>query len=65
MEYQILLEMIKEIKAKDPFFSHPMTYDFTMSKQYKVEIAVLESLKERIDKAREADIIAMSNEGCV
>lgn len=65
MEYQILLEMIKEIKAKDPFFSHPMTYNPTMSKQYKVEIAVLESLKERIDKAREADIIAMSNEGCV
>lgn len=65
MEYEILKQMIKEIKAKDPFFSHPMTYNAAASKHYKIEIAVLEALKERIDKAREADIIAMSNEGCV
>lgn len=65
MEYEILKQMIQEIRARDPFFTHPMIYNADMSRQYKIQIAVLEALKERIDKARESDIIAMSNEGCV
>lgn len=57
MEYQILLEMIKELEEVLPPTSYGM--------YHTISLKVLKDLQERIDKAREADIIAMSNEGCV
>lgn len=59
MEYQILLEMIKELReAQKPLHGGEGLY-------YSFAIGVLLDLQRRIDKAREADIIAMSNEGCI
>ena len=61
MEYQILLEMIEELE-------HKAYKTMTTGKEfdtYTDQIRILAVLRMRIDKAREADIIAMSNEGCV
>jgi hypothetical protein len=57
MEYQILLEMIEELEET------PVPHCYGI--HHTVSLGVLKDLQERIDKAREADIIAMSNEGCV
>lgn len=59
MEYQILLEMIKQAEYQAYEMYEPVR---------QVDLAVVDALidlKMRIDKAREADIIAMSNEGCI
>jgi hypothetical protein len=59
MEYQILLEMIKQAEYQAYEMYEPAR---------QVDLAVVDvliDLKMRIDKAREADIIAMSNEGCI
>lgn len=61
MEYEILNQMIEEYSCqmKDPFRS-------VVSKIYvSIVLSGLNTLQDRIDKAREADIIAMSNEGCI
>lgn len=63
MEYQILLEMIEEYKFVDSIFLKP-GHGFHTDAD-KAKFAVLLELQRRIDKARESDIIAMSNEGCV
>lgn len=65
MEYQILLEMIKKREEETSMFQHPAIYNSERIKNAKKEMVVLKELKNRIDKARESDIIAMSNEGCV
>lgn len=61
MEYETLLEMIEELK-------HKAYETMTTGKEfdtYTDQIRILSQLRMRIDKARESDIIAMSNEGCV
>lgn len=61
MEYQILLEMIEELK-------HKAYETMTTGKEfdtYTDQIRILSVLRTRIDKAREVDIIVMSNEGCI
>lgn len=59
MEYEILKQMIEELREvqKAKHGGEGLYYSFA--------IGVLLDLQRRIDKAREADIIAMSNEGCV
>jgi len=61
MEYQILLEMIKELEDE---MSDPEVTNSDFSQLWD-QRATLTQLRNRIDKAREADIIAMSNEGCI
>jgi hypothetical protein len=61
MEYETLLEMIEELK-------HKAYETMTTGKEfdtYTDQIRILSQLRMRIDKARESDIIAMSNEGCI
>lgn len=62
MEYQILLEMIDDLVKEAMSNLHMPVREFD---RYTDQIRVLAELRNRIDKAREADIIAMSNEGCV
>lgn len=61
MEYQILLEMIKELEEQ---MSDPQVTNSDFAQLWDQRATLIE-LRKRIDKAREADIIAMSNEGCV
>lgn len=55
--------MIKEYKFVDSIFLKP-GHGFHTDAD-KAKFAVLLDLQRRIDKARESDIIAMSNEGCI
>jgi len=61
MEYQILLEMIKELEEQ---MSDPQVTNSDFAQLWDQRATLIE-LRKRIDKAREADIIAMSNEGCI
>ena len=62
MEYQILLEMIDDlVKEAESNLNMPVR-EFD---RYTDQIRILAVLRNRIDKQRESDIIAMSNEGCI
>lgn len=61
MEYQILLEMIKELEEQ---MSDPQVTNSDFAQLWDQRATLIE-LRKRIDKQREADIIAMSNEGCI
>ncbi len=61
MEYQILLEMIKELEEQ---MSDPQVTNSDFAQLWDQRATLIE-LRKRIDKQREADIIVMSNEGCI
>jgi len=62
MEYEILKQMIDELCKETSSNNEMPVRQFD---RYTDQIRILSQLRMRIDKAREADIIAMSNEGCV
>ena len=61
MESQILLEMIKELEEQ---MSDPQVTNSDFAQLWDQRATLIE-LRKRIDKQREADIIVMSNEGCI